>query len=221
MTEEAIDLTDGRAFSEVIPDASESELLPPRIRLEATLGMERAIVPLLVAGLVVFFIGLELGPGRKSMGVISRETSWLISLWGGGGLAACAGVLRILVDDYYVLDRQARRIFRHKGLRFFGTEFPFLESHQVAAIGLNCAPRKGKYGQTGWTYTPVLLTRTLKEIELASLSTNMECKQLTEYNRRTRQWASALQCFWIRCPSDTAFDVSDYFDVVMKRANLK
>lgn len=181
--------------------------------------MERVIIPLLVAGMLVFIIGLSLGPGRKNLNVVSRETSWLISLWIGGGLLLSAAAVRLVVDNYYVLDKQSQRIFLHKGLRFSGMEFPFLESHQVAAIGLNCSPTKGKYGQTGWQYTPILLTRAQKEIKLASLRTGMDCKQLPEFNQRTKRWASALQCFWINCPPNRAFDVPECFETVLEQLN--
>jgi hypothetical protein len=219
MFKQTSDSIDGSAQPPVIPDKAESDFLPPRTRLEATIGAERVIIPLLVAGLILFFMGFKLGPGFKNINVVSHETSLLISLWIGGGLLASAAAIRLLVDNYYVIDKASARIFLHKGLRFSGKEFPFLESHEAAAVGLNCTPVRGKYGQIGWNYTPIILTRSLKVIKLASLRTGMECDELPEFNKRTERWASALECFWIECPANQAFDASKYFDAIIEKQN--
>ena len=110
------------------------------VKLQATMGAERFVSPIAVAGLVVCVIGLKLGPGRKALGVVSEETSLLIGFGIGGGILLSAALLWILIDNYYVLDRSSRRVFLHKGFRFFGSEAPFLggRRHHRRWFGLRC-----------------------------------------------------------------------------------
>lgn len=194
-----------------VPPPSEADALPAVVKLQATIGAERFVSPLAVIGLVVFVIGLKLGPGRKALGAVSAETSMLIGLGIGGAILLSAALLWLLIDNYYVLHRSHRRILLHKGFHFLGLELPCLEAHKVIAVGLDCAPIKGKGGQRGWSYTPVLLMRDSSAIQLASLRTNMQCEKLSDYNRRTRLWAAALQCYWVECPPNQVFEVKEYF----------
>jgi hypothetical protein len=194
-----------------VPPPSEADALPVVVKLQATIGAERFVSPLAVIGLVVCVIGLKLGPGRKGLGAVSAETSLLIGLGMGGAILLSAALLWLLIDNYYVLHRLQRRIFLHKGFRFLGLELPYLEAQNIIAVGLDCAPIKGKGGQRGWSYTPVLLMRDSSVIQLASLRTNMKCQKLSDYNRRTRLWAAALQCYWVECPPNQVFEVKGYF----------
>ena len=194
----------------VAPPPSEADALPVAVKLQATIGAERFVSPLAVIGLVVCVIGLKLGPGRKCLGVVSAETSLLIGLGIGGAILLSAALLWFLVDNYYVFCRPHRRVLLHKGLRFFGSEVPYLEGDNITAVGLDCAPINGKGGQKGWSYTPVLLLRDSSAIKLASLRTNMKCQELPDYNRRTRLWAAALQCYWVECPPNQVFKVKDH-----------
>jgi len=196
----------------VLPPAAEAETLPPRIKLQATIGIERAILPLFFIGIFVFMAVVFLSGGKNGNGLIQSERSLLIGLGIGGAFWLIAALIWVFVDDYYILDRYTRQVLLHTGLRFSGTEFPFLENHQLAAIGLDCSPTRSKCGQIGWTYTPVLLTRTEEKIKLACLCTGMDCKELRAYNQKVRQWASALQCYWVECPPNQVFDAQHYFD---------
>jgi hypothetical protein len=111
----------------------------------------------------------------------------------------------LLYDNYYVIDQTRGRVLIHKGFRFGGDDFPFLEPGEVYAIGLNCAPKRYKMRQVGWTYTPVLVLNSGQDLELSAWSTDMTCARLPEFNRRVRAWAAALQCYWIYCPPDQEF----------------
>ena len=195
----------------IIPPPSEADALPVRVKLQATIGAEQFVSPLAIIGFVICFIGLKLGPGRKALGLVSEETSLLIGPGIGGAILLSAALLWFLVDNYYVFCRPHRRILLHKGLRFFGSEVPYLEGDNITAVGLDCAPINGKGGQKGWSYTPVLLMRDSIAIKLAPLRTNMKCQELSDYNRRTRLWAAALQCYWVECPAKQVFGVRDYF----------
>jgi hypothetical protein len=193
-----------------IPSPDECRSLPPRIKLRAVIGVEKAVAPLLLAGFLVLVIGLFLGPGKHGRpGVLSPETSLAVALGGGGGLMLMAGILWLLFDNYYLIDQQTGRVLLHQGLRFGGDDFPFLERGQIAAVGMNCLPRRGKYSQIGWQYTPVLLTNDDRVIKLSPWSTNMSCAKLPEYNWRVRRWAAALQCYWIACPSGQSSQAKD------------
>jgi hypothetical protein len=138
----------------------------------------------------------------------------------GGAILLSAALLWLLIDNYYVLYRPHRRILLHKGFRFLGLESPCVEGHNIIAVGLDCAPIKGKGGQKGWSYTPVLLTRDSNVIQLASLRTNMKCEKLSDYNRRTRLWAAALQCYWVECPANRVFEVKEHFGKFEPALNL-
>jgi hypothetical protein len=195
----------------IVPPPSEADALPVAAKLQATIGAERFVSPLAAIGLVVCVVGLKLGPGRKSFGVVSAETSLLIGLGMGGAILLSAALLWLLIDNYYVLYRPHRRILLHKGFRFFGLESPYVEGRNIIAIGLDCAPITGKGGQRGWSYTPVFLMRDSSVIQLAPLRTNMQCQKLSDYNRRTRLWAATLQCYWVECPPNQVFEVKDHF----------
>jgi hypothetical protein len=197
-----------------IPDAMESRTLPLRVKLRAVIGVERFVRPLLYAGTAIFLIGLILGPGRSGLRVFSKETRSIIAFGVGGSMIIIATLIWALTDYHYVLDRQARRILIHRGLRFLGRESPFLEAGDVAAIGLNCHPIFSKGGQKGWRYVPVLLLNNGGTIELARMETDKSCSQLFEFNWTTRMWASALQCCWIECPPQQTFQVRDCFVAV-------
>jgi hypothetical protein len=204
----------------IIPRPSEADALPVRVKLQATIGAEQFVSPLAIIGFVICFIGLKLGPGRKALGVVSEETSLVIGLGIGGAILLSAALLWFLVDNYYIFYRPRRRILLHKGFRFFGSEMPYLEGDNIMAIGLDCAPITSKGRQRGWSYTPVLLVGNSCAIQLASLRTNMNCEKLSDYNRRTRLWAAALQCYWVECPANQAFDVKDSFGHFKAGLNL-
>ena len=188
--------------------------MPARIKLQAIIGAEKVITPIAYTGFFTMIIGLMLGPGRKSFHLVSHETSLVLGFGVGGGILLLAGLLWLLIDDYYVIEKQSGRLLAHRGFRFYGTESTFLEAGQVVAVGMNCFPKRGKYRQIGWFYAPVLLTQDGREIKLSTWSTNMDCSRLDEYNRRTRQWAQALKCRWIECPSGQDFSASNLVNMI-------
>lgn len=144
------------SFVPVMPGKEQAAFLSPRIKLQAVIGAERAIAPLAFTGFVVFAVAMLLGPGRKNFNVVGRHASLLIAFGVGGTLVVSALVLWLLIDNYYVLDSQSRRILLHKGFWFSGTEVPFLEAEDVLVVGLDCTVRRGKRSQIGWWYTPCI-----------------------------------------------------------------
>ena len=196
----------------IIPPASEAEGLPARVKFQATIGIECAIFPLFIIGILVFMAVVFLSGGKHGNGLIQSESGLLIGLGIGGAFWLVALLIWILVDDFYILDRSAHRILLHKGFRCFGMETPFLEGSQIIAVGLNCSELRYKGGQYGWRYAPVLLVKNREAIELSTMDSNVECDKLGDYNRKTRSWAAALGCQWIECPARQVFQVQDYFD---------
>ncbi|HEX4350573.1 MAG TPA: hypothetical protein VH251_09300 [Verrucomicrobiae bacterium] len=194
-----------------VPPADGVEGLPERLKWQATIGGERAIAPLFIIGFFVIFFSLFFAGGEHGSGIIGYQ-GLLMGLGIGAALWLGAALIWIMVDNYYVLDKQSKRIVIHKGFHFFGTEHTFLEGDQVFAVGLNCHPRRARgSGTIGWIYTPIIFVKDGRELELSGFSTDMNCTKLPEFNDRIEEWASVLQCYCVRCPSGCAFLARDYF----------
>lgn len=205
-------MTDSEQIKPLVPPPAEAEVLPAKVKLQATIGIERAILPLFVAGIVVLGVLGFLAGGNHGNGIIQSEKIIFLGMGMGGLCWAVAALIWICVDDYYVLDRRARRILLHKGLRFFGEETPFLEAEQIVAIGMDCSKSTYKGAQYGWRFTPVILTKKGEMIRLSVMDANLDCDKLGIYNKKVRLWAAALGCSWIECPTKKVFQVQQYFE---------
>jgi hypothetical protein len=205
-------MTDGDAIQFTVPPATDAAQLPARVKLQATIGIEKAIFPLGFMGLIACLVVALLSGGKHGRPSILTENEIWMGIGIGAAFFLAAFLIWALIDDYYVMDRNSRQIFLHTGFRTKGSDTPFLEFNQVLAVGMNCAEARGKYGQYGWTYTPVILVKNRDAIELTTMTTNMECSKLGEYNQTTRSWAAALACRWIECPPQQVFKVQQYFD---------
>jgi hypothetical protein len=199
----------------VVPPTGEAEGLPTRVKLQATLGIERAIFPTFVIGIFVILFTVILAGGKHGNGVIGYQ-GLLIGLGIGAALWLGAALTWILVDDYYILDRQLRQIWIHKGFRFFGRETMLFTGSEVVAIGLNCTKLTYKGGQYGWRYVPVLLVRNHEPIKLSAMDTDVESDKLDSYNQKTRSWAAILGCQWIECPPKQEFNTQYDVDLALE-----
>ena len=80
----------------VIPDPVQSRSLPSRVKMQAVIGLERAVYPIFVVGFIALMIGLSLGPGRRGAHLVDAKTSQMIGLGVGGGIVLGAGLLWLL-----------------------------------------------------------------------------------------------------------------------------
>jgi hypothetical protein len=183
------------------PDPSEANLLPGRVKLQAVVGIEKWAAGFLITGIAILVLAAMLGPGKRGRaGLLSPQKQTRVILLGAAPLVGLAGLMWLLFDNHYVLDRDRRRILLHRGLRFAGNDTIVAEAEQIAAVGFNVDKRTGKHGQIGWTLSPIILLRDNTSIKLSSWSDDLECTKLAHYQAQVCCWAAALRCAWIEPP---------------------